>query len=220
MKRLTLITLCLALALPLAAQGTAAAPSAADASYALGMLMGADIRTTGIAISYEEYLAGFKAAFSGAATRMTTEKAQATFQAAYDAAKNKIKAQNLAEGRAFLEANKKKEGVKATASGLQYEVLRPGSGAKPAATATVTVNYEGRLLDGSVFDSSYKRGQPSSFPLNGVIKGWTEGLQLMPVGSKYRFYIPSELAYGVNGSGDSIPPNSTLVFDVELISIK
>jgi FKBP-type peptidyl-prolyl cis-trans isomerase FklB len=218
MKRFAIAAaLALTIALCLTAQ---TAPTKADASYALGVLMGADIKDTGIDISFDDYLLGFKAAASGAATRMTPAQAQAVFQAAYQAVQNKAKAQNLAEGRAFLEANRKKAGIKVTPSGLQYEVLAAGSGAKPLATDTVTVNYEGRLLDGTVFDSSYKRNQPTSFPLKNVIKGWTEGLQLMSVGAKYRFFIPSELAYGEQGMGEGIGPNETLVFEVELLSIK
>ena len=123
------------------------------------------------------------------------------------------------EGIAFLAENKGKEGVKVTSSGLQYTVIKEGSGPRPAATDNVTVHYEGTLISGEVFDSSYKRGEPTSFPLNGVIKGWTEELQLMQPGAKYRFYIPQELAYGSRGAGGQIKPYSTLIFDVELISI-
>ncbi len=122
-------------------------------------------------------------------------------------------------GEAFLAENKSKEGITVTASGLQYEILQNAEGDKPKATDTVEVHYKGTLLDGTEFDSSYKRGKPIKFPLNGVIKGWTEGVQLMAVGSKYKFYIPSELAYGVRGAGANIPPNSALIFEVELISI-
>ncbi|MCF6208657.1 MAG: FKBP-type peptidyl-prolyl cis-trans isomerase [Ghiorsea sp.] len=127
---------------------------------------------------------------------------------------------NKAKGEAFLAENAKKEGITVTASGLQYEVLTQGSGKKPAATDTVKVHYQGTLLDGTEFDSSYKRGQPISFPLNGVIKGWTEGVALMPVGSKYKFYIPSDLAYGERGAGAKIGPNSALIFTVELLAIE
>ena len=125
-----------------------------------------------------------------------------------------------AAGRAYLSANKGKPGVHTTASGLQYEVLTEGTGPRPAASDTVAVHYEGKLLDGTVFDSSIARGQPAVFPLNRVIPGWTEGVQLMPTGSKYRFTIPSELAYGTSGAGDVIPPNAVLVFDIELLAIK
>ena len=123
------------------------------------------------------------------------------------------------EGEKFLAENAKREGVKTTASGLQYEVLEATLGQKPKATDSVRVHYEGTLIDGTVFDSSYKRGESIAFPLNGVIKGWTEGLQLMSVGSKWRLYIPYRLGYGEHGAGSSIPPYSTLIFDVELLDI-
>jgi FKBP-type peptidyl-prolyl cis-trans isomerase len=123
------------------------------------------------------------------------------------------------EGEVFLENNKKNKNVVVTPSGLQYTVERQGKGAKPKVTDKVTVNYEGTLVNGKVFDSSYKRGEPISFALNGVIPGWTEGLQLMNVGSKYKLFIPSKLGYGENGAGASIPPNSTLIFTVELLGI-
>ncbi len=124
----------------------------------------------------------------------------------------------LDQGREFLDLNAKKEGVKTTPSGLQYKVISEGSGKAPKATDTVTVNYRGTLIDGSEFDSSYKRGEPASFPLNGVIPGWTEGVQLMKEGAKYQFFIPSELAYGKRGMGP-IGPDSTLIFDIELIKV-
>jgi FKBP-type peptidyl-prolyl cis-trans isomerase len=127
---------------------------------------------------------------------------------------------NIEAGKAFLAENVTKEGVKTTASGLQYKVLTEGKGKQPAATDKVKVHYEGRLLDGTVFDSSYKRGEPLSFPLNGVIEGWIEGLQLMSTGSKFQFYIPQELAYGPQGNAPVIPGGSTLIFDVELLGIE
>jgi len=123
-------------------------------------------------------------------------------------------------GKKFLEENALKEGITQTASGLQYEVLQEGTGPKPGPTSTVEVHYEGRLINGKVFDSSYQRKETISFPLNRVIAGWTEGLQLMPAGAKYRLYIPSELGYGARGAGGDIPPHSALIFDVELISIR
>lgn len=128
--------------------------------------------------------------------------------------------ENKTAGEAFLAANAKKPNIKTTASGLQYEVLTPGKGkTNPLATDNVTVHYKGTSLDGKEFDSSYSRGEPTSFPLNGVIPGWTEGVQLMTEGAKYKFYIPSNLAYGENGAGGSIAPNETLIFEVELIKI-
>lgn len=126
----------------------------------------------------------------------------------------------LEKGEAFLKENAKKDGVKTTATGLQYKVLKEGEGKSPKATDTVKVNYEGKLIDGKVFDSSYKRGEPIEFPLNGVIPGWTEGVQLMKEGATYEFTIPSKLAYGERGAGGAIPPNATLIFKVELIQVK
>ncbi len=126
--------------------------------------------------------------------------------------------QQMEQQTQFLEENSKREGVVTLPSGLQYEILQEGSGEKPSDTSRVTVHYEGRLSDGNVFDSSYKRGQPATFGVRQVISGWTEALQLMPVGSKWRLFIPSELGYGARGAGGSIPPNAVLVFDVELLS--
>ena len=141
------------------------------------------------------------------------------FKAGIDLVLN-MSAKAKEEGEKFLAENAKREGVKTTASGLQYEVLEPSLGQKPTATDTVRVHYEGSLIDGTVFDSSYRRGESISFPLNGVIKGWTEGLQLMSVGSKYKFFIPYQLAYGERGAGASIPPYAALIFTVELLGIE
>jgi FKBP-type peptidyl-prolyl cis-trans isomerase FklB len=129
-------------------------------------------------------------------------------------------AANKTEGETFLAANKAKDGVVTLPSGLQYKILKAGAGPKPAATDTVTVNYRGTLINGTEFDSSYKRGQPATFGVTGVIKGWTEALQLMPVGSKWQLFIPADLAYGERGAGADIAPNATLIFEVELLSIK
>lgn len=129
-------------------------------------------------------------------------------------------AENLKAGMDWLEENKSRPGITTLASGLQYEVISLGEGPRPSVTQSVTCHYEGKLIDGTVFDSSVKRGQPASFPLKAVIKGWTEGLQLMPVGSKWRFFIPPHLAYGERQAGAHIGPNSTLIFEVELLSIK
>lgn len=160
-----------------------------------------------------------RTAFAKGTPLLSDSEAQATMQAYLARKQGEASAKGRAEGAAFLGKNKAQKGVITTGSGLQYMVLRPGSGAHPTPSSTVRVNYEGKLLDGTVFDSSYKRGQPAEFPLTGVIAGWTEGIPLMTVGSKYRFWIPSELAYGERGSPGSIPPNSTLTFDVELLGI-
>jgi FKBP-type peptidyl-prolyl cis-trans isomerase FkpA len=151
---------------------------------------------------------------------MTEQEAQQTLQAYMARKQGAVAESNRADGAAFLAKNRTQKGVLTTPSGLQYMVLREGSGPRPIASDTVRVNYEGKLLDGSVFDSSYQRGEPAEFGLNQVIAGWTEGLALMPVGAKYRFWIPSELAYGPRGApGGRIGPNSTLTFDVELLGI-
>ncbi|MDT8406103.1 MAG: FKBP-type peptidyl-prolyl cis-trans isomerase [Methylococcales bacterium] len=127
--------------------------------------------------------------------------------------------ENLAQGKAFLESNAKQDGINTTASGLQYQIIKPGAGAQPAAASSVTVHYRGVTLDGKEFDSSYKRGQPATFPLNRVIPGWTEGVQLMREGAHYKLFIPAELAYGKRGAGPVIEPNSTLIFDIELLKV-
>jgi FKBP-type peptidyl-prolyl cis-trans isomerase FklB len=141
------------------------------------------------------------------------------FQATQEAKAHEAGSSARKEGDTYLAANKAKDGVKVLPDGLQYKVLTDGNGPKPAATDTVTVNYRGTLIDGKEFDSSYKRGQPASFPVNGVIKGWTEALQLMPVGSKWQLFIPADLAYGDRGAGADIGPGATLIFEVELLSI-
>ncbi len=172
-------------------------------------------------------LQGFKDALSGAKPAISMEEAVAALKKLQDKVQQEEEAAlqqageaNQQAGDAFLAANKSKEGVVTLPSGLQYKIITQGTGPKPSATDTVVCNYRGTRLDGTEFDSSYKRGQPATFPLNQVIKGWTEGVALMPVGSKYEFYIPAGLAYGARGAGGDIGPNSTLIFDVELISIK
>ena len=158
--------------------------------------------------------------FSKGTPLMDRQQAQATLQAFSTAQQSAAAGKNREQGNAFLAKNKTQPGVVTTASGLQYQVIRPGSGERPVETSRVRVNYEGKLLDGTVFDSSYQRGEPVDFGLNQVIKGWTEGVSLMPVGAKYRFWIPSELAYGSSGTpGGPIGPDATLTFDVELLGI-
>jgi FKBP-type peptidyl-prolyl cis-trans isomerase FklB len=187
-------------------------------SYAQGMGLGMTLRSAGMSLDPALMARGLKDAQSGAKTAMTEDEAKAAIgELRQDLMKN-MEAANLKESQAFLAANKAKEGVVTLPSGLQYKILTQGNGPKPAATDTVTVNYRGTLVNGQEFDSSYKRGQPASFPVGGVIKGWTEALQLMPVGSKWQLVIPADLAYGPSGQR-GIPPNSTLIFEVELLSI-
>ena len=169
--------------------------------------------------NYELFSITLKAAMSGAPLPMDPAEAGQVLQGHMARLADQKAEENAEEGKKFLEENAKKEGVVVTDSGLQYLVIRDGDGDKPSATSNVTTHYHGTYTTGEVFDSSYQRGQPASFALNQVIKGWTEGLQLMPVGAKYRFFIPSELAYGEAGAGGAIEPNAALIFDVELISI-
>ncbi len=167
----------------------------------------------------DDMIAGFVAGLHGDTT-MSREQAMTVIQTYFQNAEKAESAKAIAEGEAFLAENKTKEGVITTESGLQYKVEKMGEGEKPTADSKVTVHYTGKLLDGTVFDSSVERGEPTTFGVGQVIKGWTEGLQLMPVGSKFTFYIPSELAYGERAAGQLIKPNSTLVFDVELIEVE
>ena len=199
---------------------------AKKAGYILGQDYGSNLLRQSVEFDLESFLAGFKEGYAGKTNVFSEEEIRdiMTEFSASVRAKAEIKRKELAEknlkiGQEFLEKNKTKEGVKTTESGLQYEVITAGEGDSPTADHTVTVNYRGTTLDGNEFDSSYKRGQPATFPLKGVIKGWTEGLQLMKPGAKYKFYIPSDLAYGPNGNR-GIEPNSTLIFEVELISFK
>jgi FKBP-type peptidyl-prolyl cis-trans isomerase FklB len=197
------------------------------ASYALGMNFGTGLRKQSIDIDPAILARGLRDSFSNGKTLLTEDEAKAVLtQLQADVRKKQQEmAQQLGDtnkkqGIAFLEANKTKDGVVALPSGLQYKVLQEGTGPKPAPTDTVVCNYRGTLLDNAEFDSSYKRGQPATFPVTGVIKGWTEALQLMPVGSKWQLFIPSELAYGERGAGGQIGPNATLIFEVELLSIQ
>lgn len=176
---------------------------------------GIDLDTNALVLAVNDVLAGNASRLSPADKQSTVEELQALSQEKQAAAQVK----NKAEGEAYLAENAKKDDVTVTDSGLQYKVLSSGDGAKPKATDTVTVHYHGTLIDGTVFDSSYDRGEPAVFPVNGVIAGWIEGLQLMGVGDKFELTIPSNLAYGPQGSGASIGPDSTLIFQVELLAI-
>jgi FKBP-type peptidyl-prolyl cis-trans isomerase FklB len=196
-------------------------------SYAMGMNFGTGFRKQSIDIDPAILARGIRDALSNGKTLLTEDEARAILtQLQSDMRKKQQEAAlqlgeaNKKQGLAFLEANKTKEGVVALPSGLQYKILQEGTGPKPAATDQVVCNYRGTLLDGTEFDSSYKRGQPATFPVTGVIKGWTEALQLMPVGSKWQLFVPAELAYAERGAGPQIGPNATLIFEVELVSIK
>src|SRR5512143_2445843 len=194
-------------------------------SYALGADMGSNLKKFEIDIDADLYAKGMKDALSGSNVLLTDQEIRALIMTlqkdVQTKQQEKMKAQgekNKKEGEAFLAENKKKDGVKALPSGLQYKVITEGKGASPKATDTVTVHYKGTLIDGTEFDSSYKRNTPATFPVNGVIKGWTEALQLMKEGSKWQLFIPANLAYGESGR-PGIPPNSVLIFDVELVKI-
>ncbi|MBZ0158112.1 MAG: FKBP-type peptidyl-prolyl cis-trans isomerase [Alphaproteobacteria bacterium] len=196
-------------------------------SYSIGLDIGKDMKRQSIDIDPDILAKGIKDALSGNKPLLSEKEMQDTmiaFQkelAAKQGEKTKrLTEKNKKEGEAFLAANKKKEGVKTTSSGLQYKIIKEGAGKTPKATDTVTVHYRGTLLDGTEFDSSYKRGQPASFPVNDVITGWTEALQMMKTGSKWQLFIPPNLAYGERGAGPLIGPNAVLVFEVELLSIK
>lgn len=189
-------------------------------SYAWGMALGQQLRAMGVGtINKEDFDEAVDAAFNGKETRLTAEDANKLIQEYLQELTAKKAADIRAVGEKFLAENSKKEGVKVTASGLQYIVDKEGTGARPTAEDEVTVHYTGKLLDGTVFDSSVSRGEPATFPLNRVIPGWTEGVQLMKEGGKYTFFIPSDLAYGPQGVPNAIPPHSTLIFDVELIKV-
>lgn len=197
-------------------------------SYAIGMNWGTGLHRQNIDIDSAALIQGMKDALSGGKTLLTVEEAQAALtklqgelQAKQQAKAKEDEAKNKKQGDDFLAANKTKEGVVTLPSGLQYKILTPGTGPKPTASDSVVCNYRGTLVDGTEFDSSYKRGEPATFPVSGVIKGWTEALQLMPVGSKWQLVVPSDLAYGARGTPNGpIGPDSTLIFEVELISIK
>ena len=189
-------------------------------SYALGLGIGQQIKNMHIeGFSIEDFSQSIRDIIEGNPTAMSSREAQQMLNEYFEKQAKEQAQQAIAEGKVFLEENARRPEVTQTKSGLQYEVLSEGSGRSPKATDTVRCHYEGRLLDGSIFDSSYQRGEPADFGLNQVIAGWTEGVQLMKEGAKYRFFIPYLLAYGERGAGSSIPPYSTLVFDVELIKV-
>jgi len=196
-------------------------------SYSLGVNIGKNMKTQVIDVDQDFLAQGLKDALSNAKTTMSDKDMEATMNAFQQEMMTKMQAKqkveggkNKTDGEAFLAANKKKDGVITLPSGLQYKVIKMGSGPKPTASQTVTCNYRGTLIDGKEFDSSTRYGKPAEFPVGGVIKGWIEALQLMPVGAKWELYVPSDLAYGENGAGQTIGPNATLIFEIELLSIK
>ena len=225
---------------PAAATDSATAPVASEikipvsdidrASFQIGMQIGKDLKKSNLLmINVEQLSAGISAAMADKQSPLTDEQIRAAFAALQKEVRQiagSMAARNKAAGEAFLEENKSKPNVQVTASGLQYEVLVEGTGATPTAASTVSTHYRGRLISGKVFDESYKGpepttgDEPATFAVNGVIPGWTEALQLMKVGAKYRLFIPGSLAYGENGAGEDIGPNATLIFEVQLVDIK
>ena len=189
-------------------------------SYCLGANIGMSLQSQGLEdLDVKNFTEALNDVLSKAELKINTEEINNYLQAYFGKIQQEQQNKAVEEGKKFLESNKKKTGVTTLESGLQYEVLTEGNGAKPKASDTVTTHYHGTLISGEVFDSSVERGQPASFPVNGVIAGWVEALQLMPVGSKWRLFVPSNLAYGERGAGQKIGPHTTLIFEVELISI-
>ena len=224
MKHLTFIFAAFTLVLPLFGQEKS--PPLRDQkdkfSYSIGVNIGSNLSKQNIPVNPDAITAGIKDAIAGKPqlTPDQIKEVMATFEKDMEQKQKAAGEKNASEGTKFLEENKKKDGVKTTGSGLQYKALKQGTGAQPKESDTVTVNYRGTLINGTEFDSSYKRGQAATFPLSGVIKGWTEGLQLMKVGSKYQLFVPPNLGYGDRAVGPDISPNSTLIFEVELLDIK
>jgi FKBP-type peptidyl-prolyl cis-trans isomerase FklB len=196
-------------------------------SYSIGMAIGKDFKRQLIDIDPDILAKGFKDTFTGGKTLLTDQEMNETMTvyqkeltAKQEEVLKKVGEKNKAEGEAFLAENKKKEGVKTLENGLQYKVIKTGSGKKPTLSDTVSTHYRGTLIDGTEFDSSYRRGQPVTFPVGGVIPGWKEALQLMEVGAKWQLFVPSNLAYGERAAGPNIGPYATLIFEIELISIE
>lgn len=190
-------------------------------SYAIGMNIGANLLQSGAKnLDYAEVAAGLQAIIEGKEPRIAKNEAGALLNKFFTELEENMAEAAKSEGEAFLAANATRKEVVTLPSGLQYEIMKAGNGPKPKATDTVLCHYHGTLVNGTVFDSSVRRGQPAAFPVNGVIAGWVEALQLMPVGSKWKLFIPYNLAYGARGAGESIPPYAALIFEVELLEIK
>jgi FKBP-type peptidyl-prolyl cis-trans isomerase FklB len=231
MKRIQLLALLFVSALA-GCQASAPKPAALETDvqkngYSVGYDIGRALKKQPLDLDADAVVRGLSDAYKGAAQAMTDEDMTKQLNALRTEAQRRVLEQRkqagekaLKEGEEFLAKNKNEKGVVTTASGLQYKIIKAGKGKKPTAKDTVTVHYRGTLINGTEFDSSHKRGQPATFPVSGVIPGWTEALQLMPVGSTWTLYIPSKLAYAENGSGPQIGPNATLIFEVELLEIK
>jgi FKBP-type peptidyl-prolyl cis-trans isomerase FklB len=224
MKQFILVVSASLLALPLFGQDKS--PQLKDqkdkVSYSIGLNIGFNLSRQKVEVNPDVLAAGIRDAIAGK-PQLTTDQVKdvmAQFEKDMEQKQKQAGEKNKTDGAKFLEDNKKKPGIKTTASGLQYKVEKEGTGTPPKATDTVKVNYRGTLIDGTEFDSSYKRGQPVTFPVNGVIKGWTEALQLMKPGSKYQLFIPSTLAYGERSVSPELGPNATLIFDVELLEVQ
>jgi FKBP-type peptidyl-prolyl cis-trans isomerase FkpA len=202
------------------AEEAAAGEERADTSYAFGMAIGSDMKQSGLKFNYGAFLRGFREMMENQPTRFTLDEAMERLQIAFQAARAEQAEYNRQREAEFLAENAKKPGIITTASGLQYEVLEEGTGGQPKDSDFVRVHYRGALLDGTIFDNSYERGEPAGFPLQAVIPGWSEGLLLMKEGGKTRLYIPSRLAYGDQGAAGAIPPNAALIFEVELLGIE
>lgn len=189
-------------------------------SYCLGLSIASNLITSGVkTLNTEAFTKALDDAFNGQKPEINPEEANKTLQEFFQNIQQEQSEAAVEAGKQFLENNAKEEGVVTLSSGLQYKIINEGEGAKPALTDKVKCHYEGRLINGAVFDSSYQRNEPATFPVNGVIKGWVEALQLMPTGAKWQLYVPSDLAYGPQGAGQAIGPNETLIFDVELLEI-
>ena len=189
-------------------------------SYSIGLGIGQNLSSMGIAnLSVDDFAQAIKDVLEGNQTAISHQEAREIVNKCFEELEAKMGAAAIEQGKAFLEENKKRAGVVTLPSGLQYEIIKEGTGKKPQATDQVKCHYEGTLIDGTLFDSSVQRGEPAVFGVNQVIPGWVEALQLMPEGSKWKLYIPSELGYGARGAGEMIPPHSTLVFEVELLEV-
>ena len=202
-----------------ATEGAPAKSLKERSSYAIGADIGRGLKSQALDLDLSLVARGLADAMTGNKMMMTEKECQAAMVELQQIQMTKIADKNKKEGATFLAENKKKDGVKTLPSGLQYKVIREGKGATPTAADAVTTHYRGTFLDGAEFDSSYRRNEPATFPVKGVIKGWTEALQLMKVGDKWQLYVPSDLAYGPQGR-DEIPPNATLIFDIELLGVK